>query len=525
VVAHLIRLRWALLVNGLRRSPWQLVGVILGGVYVAGLLVLAAAGLTALGVTAPAQAAPLAVIAGSLVVLGWAVVPVLLTGMDGSMEPQRFALYPIKHSTLATGLTLAGFVGVPGLATLLFLELSSLAYVRSLLALLINVVAAVGAALMAQLLARTGIAVAGMVATRRGVRESASVLVFLPLFFIGPLAGLVAANADALLQVAHTAAVMLGFTPFGSFLGIAAAVAQGKWLLAGAYTLLSAGYLTLAWWAHLACLRRAVVTPPRVVSSAAAKGLGWIGRFPATSWGAVAGRCLTYWFKDPRYAASLAMLPAMVVLILVLGPLTQGSAAHGSVVIIALVVPAVLGFSISADISYDSTAFSLHLLSGVRGMADRVGRAVALWCVALPLTVVVVIVASVLAGDPAWIPALIGTALGLLLCSTGLASAASARWTYAVPLPGESPFKTPPGAGARMAVTQLALFAGIIATALPTLVLFAITLFTSSVLFSWITLVVGLVLGAVVAVLGVRIGARWYDQRGPELMQAVELNA
>lgn len=524
MVAHLIRLRWLLLLNGLRRSPWQLIGVILGAVYVAGMIALAAIGLGALGIVAPEQAGAVAVIIGSAVVLGWLVIPVFFTGMDGSMDPQRFALYPLRPATLATGLTLAGFVGVPGLASLVLLEATSLSYLTRLLPLLISVVGAVGAALLAQLLARTGVALAGMVATRRGVREAASVLIFLPLFFIGPAIAGIAQNGDALLRLIGGAADWLRFTPLGAFTGLGYSAAAGEGWAVGLGLLVALASLALAWWAHLACLRRAVVTPPRITASAGIKGLGWFGRFPATPWGAVAGRALTYWFKDPRYAASLAMVPAMVVLIVVLQPMTSGTDAHAALFIVALLVPAILGFSISADVSYDSTAFSLHVLTGVRGTADRLGRLVALWCIAGPLTLVVVVLACVISGSPATSPALVGAGFGLLLAGSGLASAVSSRWTYAVPLPGESPFKTPPGSGARMMLTQLALFVGILVTSLPTVVLFVVTLLTGSVLWGWLTLVVGLGLGAVVVVIGVRTGARWYEQRAPELMQAVMLN-
>ena len=80
----------------------------------------------------PPEHAPLAqmivVILGALVVLGWTVVPAFFTGMDGSMDSQRFALFPIKARTLAPGLLLAGFIGVPGLATLVCMLIAAFAF-------------------------------------------------------------------------------------------------------------------------------------------------------------------------------------------------------------------------------------------------------------------------------------------------------------------------------------------------------------------------------------------------------------
>ncbi len=48
MVADLLRLKLTLLRNSLRRSPWQLVGLIIGGLYGLGVLTIAVIGLLAL---------------------------------------------------------------------------------------------------------------------------------------------------------------------------------------------------------------------------------------------------------------------------------------------------------------------------------------------------------------------------------------------------------------------------------------------------------------------------------------------
>lgn len=523
MVAQLISLRWSLFISGFKRNPWQLVGAIVGALYALGMVVLVAVGLAFLGRGMPDVAGAVALIASALVVLGWAVIPVFFTGMDGSMDPQRFALFPIPSRTLAIGLLLAGFIGVPGLVTLLFLLLSSLAYLSAPLALVLSLVGAVGSALLAQVLARLGVSVAGTFATRRGVREVASVLLFIPIFFLGPLVGSVAQNAVDVVATLPVIADWIRFTPFGAFAGLAYSVRSGEGLAALLCLVIGLLSLMLVGWGYERFLRRAIVTPPRVKSAAAVKGLGWIGRFPDTPWGAVAGRSLTYWFKDPRYAASLAMVPMMVILYVFVLPNTSGGGG-GMALILGPLIGAVLGFSISADVSYDSTAFATHVLAGVRGSADRLGRVVALMCIGLPLTLIAVIVPVAVQGSWELLPAGLGAGLGTLLTGAGLASVASARWTYAVPLPGESPFKTPPGTGMRMALTQGALFFAIIVVCSPTLAFYITAIVTGDPLWSWLTLGVGLVLGAVVLALGVRLGGRWLQRRMPELMQAVAIN-
>ena len=107
MVAQLIKLRWRLFVNGLIRNKWQLFGVILGGLYMGFLLVIGALALAAMTPEDAPFAQMIVVTLSALVVLGWTVVPAFFTGMDGAMEPQRFALFPISAGRLAPGLLLS----------------------------------------------------------------------------------------------------------------------------------------------------------------------------------------------------------------------------------------------------------------------------------------------------------------------------------------------------------------------------------------------------------------------------------
>ena len=59
---------------------------------------------------------------------------------------------------------------------------------------------------------------------------------------------------------------------------------------------------------------------------------------------------------------------------------------------------------------------------------------------------------------------------------------------------------------------------------LPGLGLLVAQLLTGNALFGWLALLVGVAEGAVLLVLGIRIGGRWLEARMPELMQAVMVN-
>ena len=154
-----------------------------------------------------------------------------------------------------------------------------------------------------------------------------------------------------------------------------------------------------------------------------------------------------------------------------------------------------LSFGISADIAYDNTAFALHVSTGVSGRDDRIGRAVACAVIALPATVLLTVLPFVFIGEWHLLAPVSGVALGVLLTGLGLSSVVSARYTYNVPLPGESPFKTPPGSTARMMLVQLGGLGVLVLLSLPELVLALIGVFTGDALWGWLALLVGVVLG------------------------------
>ena len=89
MVAQFLRLKLRLVANLLRRSPWQVVGVVLGLLY--GLLV--AAALVAMLVTFRSvdDVGPIRdglIVGGSVVVLGFILVP-LVFRIDDSMDPRN----------------------------------------------------------------------------------------------------------------------------------------------------------------------------------------------------------------------------------------------------------------------------------------------------------------------------------------------------------------------------------------------------------------------------------------------------
>jgi ABC-2 type transport system permease protein len=59
---------------------------------------------------------------------------------------------------------------------------------------------------------------------------------------------------------------------------------------------------------------------------------------------------------------------------------------------------------------------------------------------------------------------------------------------------------------------------------LPEVALLIAQLVTGNALFGWLNLAAGIVLGLVLFAAGVRLGGRWLDARGPELLAQLTVN-
>ncbi|MBO3088996.1 hypothetical protein [Cellulomonas dongxiuzhuiae] len=511
MVAHLVRLKLTLLRNGLRRSAWQVVGLVVAALYGLTLLGLAVAGAVGLGFVDVQLRGDLLVVVGSLLVLGWWVVPLVAFGVDATLDPRRFVTFGVPRRDLLVGLTIAGLIGIPGVVTTLSALATPLAWWREPLAALAALVGAVLAVLACTLGARATTTVLAPVIGRRRVREVVAALAILPFIFLGPILSTVAEGASGV--GLESVARVLSWTPLGAAWALAPAVAAGDWggLLLRLVVALATLVVALRAWSW--ALDRTLTEPVSAGGDSRARGLGWFGRLPATPTGAVAARAATYWLRDPRYAIAVAIVPVLPVLLAI-------SAPDGAIVLVAGPAAAfTVGWSISADVAYDGTAYWTHLASPLRGLADRWGRVLVAGSLGLVLTLVVVVGTVWYADRWDALPALLGASVGLLLTALGGASVVSAAVVYPVQQPGENPFGTKQGSSAAAFTSQLVGFTAIGALGAPTAVLALLAVVRESAALGWAALGVGLVLGAVVLVVGVRVGGSMLDRRGPDLLQ------
>ncbi len=237
---------------------------------------------------------------------------------------------------------------------------------------------------------------------------------------------------------------VLGWSPFGAVWSVPGRLATGD--AAGAAVATAIAVVTLVgifllWRLALgASLRVRGERAPRAVAGGRLGALGWA---PTTPTGAVLARSLIYWFRDARQARQLILLPVLPALMLLWWSLFDVEAIG---LAIGPIVAAILPLSAFAGLSYDGTAFAAELSAGIRGVHDRLGRALALVVIAMPATVVVQITVALIIGRAEDLPALLGLSLGTLLISIGVVSVSSARFVVPVARSGRNPFSAQAGA-------------------------------------------------------------------------------
>ena len=324
MVGVFVRLKLRLLRRGVSRSG--LVGIVL---FVLMWLLSAAVGLGAgLGAGALIGASADPVLMTSLVFtfvfVLWLVIPLFTGSLDETLDPRRFALFPLPGATLATGLTAAALIGPGALTTALTLGGAARALDAAGIEVAVVVVAAavslVASVVWARVIATT---FATVLSSRRG-RELGGVLAAI----LGLAVALGAQQMENMFSgfadwESPALRTILSWLPPGALGRAAATVAAGQpegvlWLVYGALWVVVGLW---AWWKGLAHLlttpesthvERVHVTgailtlPPRIVARL----------LPGGPVGGVAAKELRYLVRDGRIRQQLLGAVTVVVVLL-----------------------------------------------------------------------------------------------------------------------------------------------------------------------------------------------------------------
>ncbi|WP_309617471.1 hypothetical protein [Salinibacterium sp.] len=518
MVAQFLHLKLTLFANTFRRSPVQLFGMILAAVWGLGAAGVLTAGLFALRLSTPDVARVVVVVCGTLIVLGFLLLP-LAFGVDDTIDPRRFALFGIPTDRLALGLAVAAGLSVPTLVIVVLSLAQVVTWGRGPLPVLVAIISAVLIVPTCVLAARVSTAVASTFLSSRRARDASGIVFVLMLAIAAPAVALLATVdwESQGLPIMRRIAAIADWTPLGSAWSAPGDIVLGFGGQAVLKLLISATFLVVLWFSWRGLVAMMLTRSDREARSHRYTSLGWFGRVPATPAGAIAARSLSYWGRDARYRVSLAVIP-VVPIVMVAALLVGGVPAEFIVWVPVPVMCLFLGWTVHNDIAHDSSAFWLHVSSTTRGVDDRGGRIVPALLLGVPLVVIGSLVTVLVSGDSATLPGLIGLSACLLLVGLGISSVISAAFPYPAVHPGDSPFAQPQAVGAAGSVIQSLSFVTTIVIAAPVVWLMVLSLLNPGEQWQLAALGAGILIGIIVLVVGLVWGGHIVSKRGPELL-------
>ena len=264
MVETLVRLKLCILGNTLRREAWRVVVLVFGALWALSLAPSVVGGMVWLSTQPADSARDVLVVGGSLLVAGWVVIPVMVPGMDDSLDISRFATSGQSARRLVPGLLAAGMISVPAVFT------AALALAPVIVwsaagwgPAMVSVVAAPVAAATCFLFSRLATELsAGMLTSRRSRETSAALGVLAAGLAIPVVVTLGSLGLEGALQKVPVLADVLGWTPLGLVWDAPAALAAGDPTGAVVRLVLAVAWLAVALLAWTALLQRALTRPP-----------------------------------------------------------------------------------------------------------------------------------------------------------------------------------------------------------------------------------------------------------------------
>ncbi len=524
MVATLVRLKLRILRHTLQREVWRLVLLVVGLLWTLSMVPSIVGAMLWVAEQPVASARDVVVVGGTLLVLGWTAVPILVPGMDDSLEIGRFATTGLAARRLAPGLLVAGLLSVPALFTAAIAVAPVLGW-RDQGGPTIAVAAVAAPLGLATCLlhARLATEVASRVLSSRRSRETGAVLGVLAVVLVVPaVAALGSLGLEGALEKVPAVAAVLGWTPLGLPWAAPPAMALGD--TAGALARLAVG---LAWVlagaiAWTALLQRSLVRPPSRSGQARRRADAILPtrarrRHPGlVAAAAIARRGLRYWTADPRYMSALAgsvVAPVLLVVLIAAVVDTPAAVALG----LGGFMAGTIGWGRHNDVAYDGSAFWLHIGAHVPGWADRLGRTLATFVWAAPLTAVVSLAGAAMSGRWELAGAAVGLGFGVLCGGLAVSAVASVLLPYPVPAAGANPYAAQLGAVGATMVAQVVSSMSTLVVCAPVGILYAVSLWLRPS-FAGATLAVGVVGGLATLAAGIVTGGKVYDERASRLL-------
>ncbi|KUL34459.1 ABC transporter permease [Actinoplanes awajinensis] len=520
-----VKLKLRITANGLRGRPARVTLFVVGAFAATVLAVLGYAGFALPGLLGDERAAGMLLpFGGALLVLGWLFLPLLFFGVDESLDPARFALLPLRRRTLIAGLGVAALAGLPALATLTATAgmVDTATRLGGPLAGLAEALGVTAGLLLCVTLSRAVTSAFATALRSRRARDLATIMLAVVAASVGPLQLLLLgllnrADWDNVAAIATVA----GWTPLGAPYSMGLDVVAGRaWAVPIKLVIVLAAVGGLVWWwsRTLEQAMAGTATSGGRGPAARADGRGPVDQlmfrwWPRTRFGALVARETRYWWRENRRRAglvALTMAGLFLPLTSALGPVT--GMAGGMAFLVGAIAPVAL----SNQFGYDGSAYATNLSIGIPGRLEIHSRAAAHALFTVPLLVLVAVLAGVISGQPARIPAHLGTLFAVYGTGLALMLPISVRAAYALP-ESTGPFAVTSGGGLAKGLPSLAGMIGGLFGALP-VVLAGYLLGTA---WTWAGLPIGLGYGAAAYLVGSGIAGDLLDRRMPEVLAAV----
>ncbi|MFF8384949.1 transporter [Streptomyces kanasensis] len=524
LVPVFVRIKWALLRNGLRQSAGRtavyVVSIVCTLLFAAGQLL----GMVLL--RGHAQAGTLAVLLTAVLALGWAVMPLFFPSGDETLDPTRLVMLPLRAGPLVRALLVASLVGIGPLFTLCLAVGAGISVAHGAFAVAVAVVAVPLVLLVCLALARAVAAANIRLLTSRRGRDLAllsGLVVAVGIQFVN--FGAQRLGEAGGLSRLEPAAEVVRWLPPASAVGAVDSAGRGAYGAAVVQLLLSAAALAglLYWWQR--SLTTLMTAPDG--STLAAAGTGTDRRrsaagggrlWPEGRTGAVMRRALTYAWRDPKAKSGWVTALALGVII----PLFNAWQGNGSIYW-SCFAAGMLGTLMYNQFGQDTSAFwmvAMTVSSPRDAYVELRARAWALLLVTLPYATLVTVATAAVVGDWRALPEGLGLSYGLLGAMLGMGAWASAFFPYSIPQ--DSAYKNAaPGQGSLAWISMMGGMFGSAVLCAPLIVAAVWSHVSSTGPSGWLLLPLGACWGALLTWAGLRWGASRTARRLPEILAAV----
>ncbi|MDN5899279.1 MAG: hypothetical protein L0H74_04355, partial [Brachybacterium sp.] len=474
---------------------------------------------------------------GAVTVLAWFLIPVLAFGVDDTLDPRAFALFPRTAKELQPGMFAAAALSLPSLFTLvavaiatgfelLWLLMFGQGVLWIVLAALVLIPANLAAFALCLLLPRAWFAHSASRASSRSGREVGGILGFL-LFFSAIYAFSLGAqrvttiDAELVRTWGPQLVEILAWTPVGALFAVPMDLAEGRVLSAVLRTVIGLVTFVLVWrWWRRSIDASLTSALSGDASSGDAKVSPLVPRFVRPGpFGAVMGKSLRYWRRDTRYLAALGIYPVVIVFFAAMGLVLPES--RGMMLGMAIFMCGMSGISLANEIGFDGPSGWVNVVTEMPSRANLLGRIAAQAVLMVPGVIVAMIVLPLLYGRADLIPVAVMGALGAMICGWGISMVVSVLLPYPSSPPGTNPMKDKSASSSNAMIAMAVAMLGIFVPLVPAIGVGIWGAIVGSLPLTLLAGVLALVAGAIMFTVGLRIAAVRLDAHYPDVFQKV----